>query len=514
MVSASETRETTGETLAEQTETPALPPSAGQIDAGQVGAGQAAGESLPQEENSIDRLPDIKISGCFSSHMVLQRSCHVRIFGFSRHVGLKITGSWTRAAETGAAETDVAETTVGPDGRFTLVFPPREADREHTQMIISSAYGSYIFSDILVGDVWMIGGQSNAEHHLSQCIKFTPELIREISAEDNFRLFFQSQAKAFEFREDCAEPRTEILDPGWRWKKPDKETALSYSAMGYYFAKELTRHIDVPLGLIMICAGGACLRELMPYDLSVSRGYTFGANMPVGGYYNTLISPFIGLQFYGQLFFQGESEGIWKEMAYSYDADLAALVEDERETFGIDFPFYNVQLSSYRDEGKQHFQFLHVVRVKQFDAVPLIKNSYLTVDMDLGSLPEDNDFAHSPHKAELGRRLAMQVYAHEYGGDKVLTYPAEYESPIPVSVSRTEGGFIIKFKNTGSGLAIRQGTGEIVRGFGIIPEGEEEPHPAGAVITSGDTIFVKAAGETTDPVKTPAFVSYALFHKA
>jgi sialate O-acetylesterase len=449
-------------------------------------------------------FPDFKLSGCFSSHMVIQRRAFAKVYGFSRHPGLKVKGIWTGA---GISE---SETFVGNDGRFTLEFAPREAEKDPSCMIISSVYGSYVLSDILVGDVWMIGGQSNAECHLAQCMSAEPEILPEISADDNFRLFFQSQARAFDFREDCAYPRDEIIDTSWRWTRPGKYESLNFSAIGYYFAKELTRHTDVPLGMVMICAGGACLRELMPYGLSVERGYTVGANMPVGGYYNTLISPFARFPFYGQIFFQGESEGIWKEMAYSYDADLAALVEDERNTFKIDFPFYNVQLSSYREEGKQYFPHLHVVRIRQFDAVSEIKDSHLAVSMDLGSLPSDSDFAHSPHKAELGRRLALQAFAYEYDGEKAMEDPAEYESPAPVSVEKAEGGFLIKFKNTGKGLKTRPGTASVPAGFGFVLKGEEEMRNAKAEFISPDTVFVSAF-ESDGEI---SHVCYAFFHLA
>ena len=474
---------------------PALPDAEGAI-------GPEYSEWAREPLFDIESLPDFKVSGCFSSHMVLQRRVPCAVFGFSRHAGLKVKGVWYgRYKET-------AETEVGYNGCFRLEFSPREAEREPSVMIISSSYGSYIFSDILVGDIWMIGGQSNAEYHLESCINYTPELLGEMSEEDNFRLFHQSQAAAFEFRENCAKPSRDIIVPTWSWKRPGRSASLGFSAMGYYFAKELTRYTDVPLGLVMICAGGACIRELMPYDLSVERGYTVGANMPVGGYYNTLISPFASFPFRGQLFFQGESEGIWKEMAWSYDSDLAAFVEDERTTFGVDFPFYNVQLSSYRDEGRQYFPFLHIVRARQFDAVSEIRRSYIAVAMDLGSLPSDSDFAHSPHKAELGRRLAMQVYAHEYGGDRKMPDPAEYESPAPVLLTETEGGYEIIFKNIGEGLKTR--LGDEPAGFGFVPEGEEEQHSVKAEIVAPDTVFV-SIGEAAKDLKI-SYVSYAFTH--
>ena len=480
--------------------TPALPDTSGHIET-------PAGRETQKQLVDPSVFPDFKISGCFSSNMIIQRDKTIGIFGFSRHTGMKVTGTFSGSDET------YAETEVGSDGRFRLEFPPRHWSKEPSVMIISSAFGSYIFSGILIGDVWLIGGQSNAECCLAHCISTTPDIEAEISENDNFRLFRQSQAKAFEFREDCAQPKYDIIDPTWRWKKPDRNASLEFSAMGYYFAKILTRLTDVPLGLIMACPGGACLRELMPEELSVARGYTVGANMPVGGYYNTLINPLMGLSFRGQLFFQGESEGGWKDMAYNYAEDLKALIDDERARFGCDFPLYNVQLSTYREEGKSYFPYLHIVRVRQFDAVSLIKNSHLAVAMDLGARPGDSDFAHSMYKSELGRRLAMQVYAYEYGGAEKLNDTAEYESPVPVGVTSEDGSFVVKFKNCGEGL--KTVNGEAPAGFGIIFEGEEEPVQAETVITTTDTIKVLHPADAAIEIHgKPVAITYAQFHIA
>ena len=486
---------------AEKDIVPALPDAEGHIESPH-GAGNAG--NCDDRKSGASGYPDFKISGCFSAHMVIQRSVPAAVYGFSSHPGMKVTGTWL-------GETAVTE--VGPDGRFRLVFSAHEADPVPSRMIISSPYGSYILSDILVGDVWLVGGQSNAELSLAACLFTTPELESEISGEDNFRLFRQSQAGAFEFKDNCASPYEDIIKPEWRWKRPDRDASMEFSAMGYYFAKELTKHIDVPLGLIMVGPGGACLRELMPEKLAIDRGYTVGANMPVGGYYNTLLSPFEGFAFYGQLFFQGESEGIWKEMAYKYADDLAAMIIDERKRFGVNFPFYNVQLSSYREEGKTFFPFLHIVRLEQFRALSLIPDSHLAVDRDLGADPDYPDWPHSPHKAELGRRLAMQVWAYEYGGKAHMPDAAEYESPLPVSVrpGPEPGTFEIKFINTGNGL--RTCGGGEPKGFGILAKGKEEPVPACAKITGPDTVLV-TAGEAKLSGAGAEAVTFAHFHIA
>ncbi len=463
--------------------------------------------ALPTAEETVATFevaawipPDFKLSGIFSSHMVLQREEPIRVWGFSDTPGSRVAGCFM-------GETVTAE--VGEDFRFTLTFMPRPYTCEGQIMIISDDRGHIVtLEDILIGDVYLIGGQSNAELHLEPCLALTPSV--EFSEEDNFRLFSQSQAYAFEHKEFCVAPQPDIIDPDRTWRRPDREASLAFSAMGWYFAKELQKQIDIPVGLIMMAAGGACLSELLPVELAHAQGYFSGANVPEGGYYNTLIHPIEGLAFRAQLFFQGESEGIWRERAEKYHYELALLVTDERARFGRNFPFYNVQLSDYRTEGAQLFPFHDIVRNRQFDALTLISDATLTVDMDLGA-PEDwPDWAHSPRKLELGERLAALVLAKEYG----IGRTNEVQSPRPyaASVSDDRTRVIVEFTDVGAGLIVSGYTpadsyGKEVQGFSL---GDYEHRtPAKATVVTRHSVMVELP-EGFDPAAL-THVNYAFF---
>jgi hypothetical protein len=222
--------------------------------------------------------------------------------------------------------------------------------------------------------------------------------------------------------------------------------------MGWYFAHEVTKHIGIPLGMVMMAAGGACIRELLPIELAHGEGYTYGGNVQEGGYFNTLISPVIGLPCKGMLFFQGESEGGSRELAERYAYDLTLLVADERARFGQSFPFYNVQLSDYREEGTRFFPWHDIIRIQQFKALSLIPNSTLTVDMDLGAPEDYEDWPHSPRKMELGERLALLVLAKEYG----ISRETECSSPRPVMATLTADRkqIVVDFTDISAGLIV------------------------------------------------------------
>ena len=425
--------------------------------------------------------PAFKVSGAFSSHMVLQREQPIRVWGFSDTPGSRITGHFM--GETVSA-------TVGDDNRFTLTFTARNAQYEPQTMTVSDDRDHAVtFDDILVGDVYLIGGQSNAELHLEPCLTLTPSV--EFDENDSFRLFAQSQAYAQSRPDLTTTPSPDVIHPDWCWKRPDREASLEFSAMGWYFARELKKQIDVPLGLVMVAAGGACLRELLPVELAHGEGYFSGCNVCEGGYYNTLIHPFVGLSFRAMLFFQGESEGGDRVLAPKYAYDLALLVADERARFGRQFPFYNVQLSDYRDEGALFFPYHDIVRIQQYNALSLIPDSTLTVDMDLGAPDDYPDWAHSPRKLELGERLALLVLAKEYG----IGHMTECASPRPLTATLNADGtaVTIEFTDVAAGLIVAGHTpadsyGMDVQGFSF---GDYDHRtPAHAVVSSRHSVTV------------------------
>ena len=157
--------------------------------------------------------PDFKVAGIFSSHMVLQRETPIKIWGFSQAVGSRVAGCFM-------GETVTA--TVGEDNRWLLTFSAHLYECEPQIMVVSDDLGHTVtFEDILVGDVWLIGGQSNAELNLSACISLTPSI--DFYEGDNFRLFSQARQYVAEHQELCSAPQPDIINSDWSWKRPDRE---------------------------------------------------------------------------------------------------------------------------------------------------------------------------------------------------------------------------------------------------------------------------------------------------
>ena len=450
--------------------------------------------ALPTNERKTETIkpdgwvtPEFKISGAFSSNMVLQRDEEIKVWGFSTDEGGLVTGEFDGSVSIAKVR----------DGRFTLVFPPRPASMQPKTMRIRDDSHEVKFDNVLTGDVWVIGGQSNAEMNLRFC---TPDTVpQQFDTGSGLRLFMQTQYYPYTHQQFCSAPQPDVINPDWRWRLPDGENSLSFSAIGWFIGKALVDTLQIPVGVINMSAGGACIRELVPAELAAEMGYDYGANVVQCGYYNTLINPFLGLKFRGMVFFQGESEGGAAELAARYCRELTRLVEDERARFGFDFPFYNVQISSYRKEGKQYFPYLETVRLEQFDALKTIPDSTLTVSMDLGSPDDWGDFAHSPKKKALSKRISDLILAKEYGIGSLT----DASSPSPVSATVCGEVVVIKFADVCDGLISKSG-GDPVSGFTF--GGFDAQIPAEARITAPDTV------EVTIPEGADASaVNYAYF---
>lgn len=428
------------------------------------------------------KCPEFKVSGVFSSHMVLQREKPIKIWGFSQSIGSTVKASFM--GETATAK-------VGEDNRFMITLSPRPYNPEPEILTVSDDIGhEVVYEDVLVGDVWLICGQSNAELHLSPCMSLTPSI--EFDENDNFRLFYQAQGIAAQNLSHIADPSPDVIRADWIWKRPDEKASLSFSALGWYFAKEITKHVGVPLGIIMMAAGGAALRELMPAELNYELGYRNGANVREGGYYDTLIHPFIPLPFKAMIFFQGESEGCWKEVADRFDTDMLAFFTFLRAKFDQNFPIYNIQLSDYPRNCERFFPFIDITRTKQFDALSIIPDMTLTVDMDLGADEDYNDWAHSPRKLEFAERVASLALAKEYGVGSLQNVVSP--RPIFASLSEDKSEIKISFTDVGTGLIVsgqdpRMSVGLEVCGFTVGPY--ENRIAAKATITSRSEVTVK-----------------------
>jgi len=189
----------------------------------------------------------LKVHGIFSSNMVIQRDKPVTIWGWAKS-GSKVSVRFGQAS-------DEATATDG-SGRWEVTFPAQQASSSGQRLTVTSGDETIVMEDILIGDVWVMNGQSNMAFGLGKTDRADMEtatanlpLLRRINISPN---------ESYTLQDDLPADRVD----GWTVCSP--ETAGSFSSIGYTFASRLQRALQIPIGIIDNARGGASLESLVP----------------------------------------------------------------------------------------------------------------------------------------------------------------------------------------------------------------------------------------------------------
>jgi len=176
----------------------------------------------------------------FADHMVLQRSDHVPVWG-KADAGQEVTVSIAGLT---------ARTEAGSDGHWQLDID-LHASTGGPYVLVVQAGKTFTFSDVLVGEVWFASGQSNMEFLLANALDGPQEIAHSANAQ--LRQFYVPSTGAIEPAESC----------NGKWSIASPETSGHFTAVGYYFAKELQSELHVPVGLIHASQGASGIESWM-----------------------------------------------------------------------------------------------------------------------------------------------------------------------------------------------------------------------------------------------------------
>ncbi|MFT3843413.1 MAG: sialate O-acetylesterase [Lacibacter sp.] len=177
---------------------------------------------------------EVKIASVFTHHMVLQRNAPVPVWGWAAK-GEKITVQFNNQTK---------QTTADKTGKWMLYLDNEQAGGPFT-LKVKGKSNTVELNDILVGEVWICSGQSNMEWPLSATINAEQEIA---SANNNLIRHIKVE------RTISVEPQNDFKSNGWEVCSP--ATAPNFTAVGYYFAKQLQKELNVPVGLINTSWGG------------------------------------------------------------------------------------------------------------------------------------------------------------------------------------------------------------------------------------------------------------------
>ena len=207
-----------------------------------------------QGDHARGNEPIMWLSGILGDGMVLQRNAEVSVWGNTR--------PRERVQVTFLDRT--YETTADDHGNWRVILSNLPSGGPYEMRI--SADEERVIRDVLVGDVWVLGGQSNMELPVRRTMDLFAEEIR------NVHLPFVRQFTV-PLTYDFHGPREEV--PGGRWMAAVGDEVMNFSAAGFFFAKELYERYGVPVGLILTAIGGTpveawmsepTLRRLGGYD--------------------------------------------------------------------------------------------------------------------------------------------------------------------------------------------------------------------------------------------------------
>jgi sialate O-acetylesterase len=343
----------------------------------------------------------------FADDMVLQQQANVGFWGKAR------PGS-TVQVSTGWNNKKYSVTTDANGKWKTRISTPAAGGPYEIKV---TGGNSIVLHDVLIGEVWLCGGQSNMEMPMKgfkdQPILGSNDAIYN-STNDKLRLFTVPRSVK-------AAPQDTVKFS--IWKKADPESVSNFSATAYFFGRMLQERLKVPVGLVHISYSGSAaeawmseeaLKEFPEIKVPKPTETTGLGSRTATVFYNGMIGPFFGYGIKGAIWYQGESN---KDNPVQYEKLFPALVHFWREQSGQgDFPFYYVQIAPYNygqlpTNGRDVKSNSAYLRDAQRKSVKTIPNSGMVVVMDIG----EEATIHPANKEVGGKRLALMALGKTYG---------------------------------------------------------------------------------------------------
>lgn len=475
-----------------------------------------------------------RAAAVFSSNMVIQRDKCVKVFGYGRD-GDRVTVSFCNNSAFSYVSSE----------RWCVMLPPMPAGGPY-EMTVSDGTDTVTFYNVMIGEVWLAGGQSNMELELQNCLNGKQTL--EQDKEPNVRFYYTQKNCYMDEKFFADEENT-------GWSEFNSESAKCWSAVGYFFARELAAKLGVTVGLIGCNWGGTSAsywmsREVLEKDVD-TKAYLDDYDTAIAGkseeelkkeYEDYLaydkawfeksqevyaknpkatweevcaycgpnkypgplcpLNPFHATALYesmikrvcpytirGFIYYQGETDD---NRPKTYFKLFKALIQLWRDDWGDDeLPFMFVQLPMHRYEADPDYKHWCLIREAQMRVYETVKNTGIAVIIDCGEFNE----IHPKNKLPVGHRLYLQAMHHVYKDNSIDAFGPMYDYH-----TYGDGAVMVHFKHAENGFEIRGEKGLI----GFETAGRDKKFvPAKAIINPDNTITVSADG-----IAEPVYVRY------
>jgi len=478
---------------------------------------------------------EVKLPAIFGDNMVIQRGKPFVIWG-TAEPGEMVHVSWVgELGGDGVGEKDAFSdekgAKAGADGRWQLTMGTAKGAGGPIQLAVKGKSNVIDLKNVLVGEVWVCSGQSNMAWTLRQADGADKEIAG--STKPTIRLITVP-------RVPVDKPQTDFKG---KWEACSPETVASFSAVAYFFGRDLQQHLNVPIGLINTSYGGtpaeawtsraalegeASLKPLLEnwdkrvqeespekitkqnqdalkkWQDAAAKAKADGKPAPArprpiaearrsqnrpANLYNGMIAPLAPLSVRGAIWYQGESN---VPRAHQYRTLFPLMIADWRKAFGQpELPFLFVQLAPFRYDRHASPQFGAELWEAQLNTLKTVPNTGMAVITDIGNTKD----IHPTNKHDVGKRLALWARATVYG-EKGLVY----SGPIYKAAKADDDAIVVSFDHIGGGLQSRDE--EALTHFEVA--GEDKVFKPAVATIEGNTLRV-----TSKDVAKPVAVRFA-----
>lgn len=457
---------------------------------------------------------EVRLPHMLSDHAVLQRDAPIHIWG------------WAEPLETIQVRFRSQKRSASANryGEWELWLAPEPAGGPYTLNIQGSAGPAIALTDMLVGDVWFASGQSNMEIPLKGFGPDTP--IKNGAAEMAAATLPQVRL----LRVDHKTANSPQQDLSGTWTLCTPATATDFSAVAYFFGREIQQKEHVPIGLIDSTWGGTPVESWMSLDAFAADPalmpalafwarfadqqtrlaavqaeekredaaaeqahqpkpnhpwHPFAESWEPAQLYNGMIAPATHYTIKGVIWYQGETNSA-PERAPLYSKLFSTMIADWRHDWRQgEFPFLFVQISSFNSPGEDW----GTLRDQQRRTLS-VAGTAMAVTLDVGQAEN----VHPADKQTVGDRLALAAEATVYGKTGPSGKTIEYSGPLFQEMTREGTDIRIYFDHAGTALHAK---GPNLTGFEIA--GKDHKFVPARAVVDGQTVVVSSP-EVPDPI--------------
>jgi sialate O-acetylesterase len=429
---------------------------------------------------------DVRLGALFSDGMVIQRETLAQMWGWAEPgEKVKVSASW------GAK----AATTAGKDGSWQVLLKTPEAGGPFKIKV--KGKNALEINDVLSGEVWLCTGQSNMDFPIKN-IAGNARDPKDQPVADYVRHEMETATDPLLRHIEVPQtpsPFGKKYDFAGKWVSVSPETNPNITATGYFFARELRKALNVPVGLVECAWGGTRVQpwiSVETYMADPEKAEYFmnemaqlkkridawspekakekhkaalakweangkkGRKPRMQGdpakdkqwpatLHNGMVSAVVPYAIKGAIWYQGESNAGY--MREQYEDYFTTMIKSWRKEWGRgDFPFYWAQLAAYKAPNAEPLEDDGWASICDQQRRSLkLPNTGMAVLTDIG---EEKDI-HPRNKIDVGKRLALWALAHDYG----IKVPA-YSGPLYRKHDVKGSSVIVSFSETGSGLMV------------------------------------------------------------